>query len=557
LIITFQLFCSSPVRAVQEFSTDYQSIYTISGDGTTNVIHTITINNNLANIFPKEYTLSVGTTNLTNILAIDANNISLPVTSTINTNQNNIHVSLNNPNIGYNQKNTIKISYSTTEVVIHNGQVWEINIPRLKQGGEMANVERIVQFPETLGSPTASYPSPDETKTDQGQTQVTYRGNRQEAISLLFGKGQWYQVDLDYELTPPLSKNSLTEISLPPDTPYQQVILASINPAPSIVVADVDGNWLARYPYNENFTTQVHAQLFVQVSPIPLFPDPSSVDLPEYLTGNQYWNIDNSLVKDTAARLKTSKNIYDYLVSTFIYNSSRITPGADRLGASSAIESPSQALCTEFTDTFVALSRSSRIPSREINGYALSNNTKLRPLDLETDVLHAWPEYYNATTKVWTQVDPTWGNTTGGLDYFNKLDYNHIAFVRRGLEPTYPYPAGVYKKSVNQKTIKVKIADAVTPSTKNYTVTQEQNTYRIRNTGNSALIKQAIKLPDGSDYTVTYLPPYGEQTTQSTLGAKSTNTLNLIIIIATIASLGLIIAITAYLTKRHKRKNIN
>jgi hypothetical protein len=42
-------------------------------------------------------------------------------------------------------------------------------------------------------------------------------------------------------------------------------------------------------------------------------------------------------------------------------------------------------------------------------------------------------------------VDPTWGNTTGGTDYFSVFDFDHIAFVRKGRNSEYPVPAGGYK----------------------------------------------------------------------------------------------------------------
>lgn len=42
-------------------------------------------------------------------------------------------------------------------------------------------------------------------------------------------------------------------------------------------------------------------------------------------------------------------------------------------------------------------------------------------------------------------VDPTWENTTGGVDYFNKLDLNHFVFAIKGSSSSNPPPAGSYK----------------------------------------------------------------------------------------------------------------
>src|SRR6185437_9644428 len=38
-----------------------------------------------------------------------------------------------------------------------------------------------------------------------------------------------------------------------------------------------------------------------------------------------------------------------------------------------------------------------------------------------------------------------WGSITGGVDYFNMLDYDHFAFVIKGENSSSPIPAGGYK----------------------------------------------------------------------------------------------------------------
>jgi len=45
-----------------------------------------------------------------------------------------------------------------------------------------------------------------------------------------------------------------------------------------------------------------------------------------------------------------------------------------------------------------------------------TDDIRLRPLDLVTDMLHAWPEYYDEEKEIWTPVDPHLGkNNSGGL----------------------------------------------------------------------------------------------------------------------------------------------
>jgi len=123
---------------------------------------------------------------------------------------------------------------------------------------------------------------------------------------------------------------------------------------------------------------------------------------------------------------------------------------------------PDLATCQEFTDVFVAMSRANNIPSRRITGYALTNDETLRPLSLGDDILHAWPEYFSQEKQAWIPTDPTWGDTTGGVDYFNQFDLNHIVFAINGESSTLPHPAGAYKlEGIDGKTIEVNVASEV------------------------------------------------------------------------------------------------
>ncbi|KKR71588.1 MAG: hypothetical protein UU15_C0047G0004 [Candidatus Levybacteria bacterium GW2011_GWC2_40_7] len=55
-------------------------------------------------------------------------------------------------------------------------------------------------------------------------------------------------------------------------------------------------------------------------------------------------------------------------------------------------------------------------------------------------------------------VDPTWGNTTNGVDYFKTLDFDHFAFVIRGIDSQYPIPAGGYKFAGNESVKNVEVS---------------------------------------------------------------------------------------------------
>ena len=182
----------------------------------------------------------------------------------------------------------------------------------------------------------------------------------------------------------------------------------------------------------------------------------------------------------------------------------------------------------EFTDLFVALARAAGIPARAVNGYAYTANSSLRPLSLKQDVLHAWPEYYDRQKQLWIPIDPTWGNTTGGVDFFNSTDLNHFTFTLLGLDSEYPIPAGAYK--INDqvgKDIFVDFGEAVTPiqsSSLSFTLQESsiagvnlKGQITLSNTGNIALYNQTVNLTSekiklaNDSWQIPVLPPYSQK----------------------------------------------
>jgi transglutaminase-like putative cysteine protease len=56
-------------------------------------------------------------------------------------------------------------------------------------------------------------------------------------------------------------------------------------------------------------------------------------------------------------------------------------------------------VCLEFTDLFIAIARAAGIPAREIDGFGYTQNAINRPISIDEDILHAWPEYYDTAKK--------------------------------------------------------------------------------------------------------------------------------------------------------------
>lgn len=498
LTLSLFLFCLkgyvSPIYASAEFTTSFVSTYTIGDTSNTHVVHDIQIKNNLAHIYTTKYTLAVGSDRVT---SIETRVSGSKVTSSINQNgaATSITIEIPSPVIGKDQVTKIEISYDSPDIATQLGDTLTINIPRMSKANEAESFTRIVKVPQSAAVLSSVSPKGHGEQIEDGQTIYTFIGHGNESITMLFGESVSYKLNLTYEITNPTVSTKETEIALPPDTPYQKILLDQLDPAPSAIRLDKDGNWLATYTLKSQEKKTIHAVLYATVSAIPKYLDPSGHGK-ELLESKEYWDTKSQLTSDLGKQLKTPRNIYDYLVDNFSYNYSRVKDGATRLGSTQGLENPLNALCTEFTDAFVALARNQGILAREVDGYAYSDNVKLRPLSIDTDILHSWPEYYDPSSFTWISIDPTWGNTTGGVNYFDKLDFNHIVFVRHGQESSYPLPAGAYKKDSSAKQILVEVS---TPPPSVETTQRLGDT--LKNIGNVAI----------NDPEYGYLPPYGSQ----------------------------------------------
>ncbi|OGE35344.1 hypothetical protein A3E45_03365 [Candidatus Daviesbacteria bacterium RIFCSPHIGHO2_12_FULL_43_11] len=456
----FIIHNSSPIYALATFSTDYVVTYDISEQGQTHVTFDIAQKNNLSTVYATSFSLSLSQTNLKNILVKDASG---PLSPQISQTENvtNINFDFNNKVVGRDRINQFSIQFDSTDIASKQGSIWEINIPKLESNENTNSQQIILKVPGTFGEP--AYIDPKPSRVDGGKYLFTSATLSNKSISAVFGTTQYFKLRLTYNLNNPLGKNLSTQIAFPPDTAYQTVYLKDISPRPKNIAVDPDGNWLASYVISPNTDLQVTAELYIKLSFNPKSSPPPNRDL--YTRATKLWDYEDPDVAAKASGLTTPKSVYDFVTSNLSYSYDRIrgTSTPNRLGAVWALTHSQDAICTEFTDLFIAIARKNNILARENQGFAMSTNDKLKPLSLGKDVLHAWPEFYHQEKQTWIQVDPTWGNTTGGIDYFNKLDMNHLVFVIHGVDSTQPFPAGSYKTTGGgSKDVFVQVTDPVT-----------------------------------------------------------------------------------------------
>lgn len=528
LILFLFFFFSANHAYAANFTTDYNVSYTINSDAKTHVNFNVTLTNTSEQYYASSYDIHVGFPTIVNVSASDPDGPITPnVTKT--TKGENIELNFNKKVVGLGNKLNFNLAFDTGDVAQSTGNVWEINIPGLSNQSDFSSFNVSVSYPSFLGKPGSIKP-------DNSNMIERVSGNRinfsksdlgTSGISIAFGSYQIYSFNLTYHLENTNLFPVRTEIALPPQTNYQDIEISAVEPKPLNVVKDADGNWLAQYRLSPSQKINVIATGKSRAYLNPRVEKVDSKTLSNYLQSQKYWDVDNPKIKSLATQLKTASAIYEYVVDNLSYDFSRVTSNKGRSGALGVLQDPSSAVCLEFTDLYVALARSAGIPAREMDGFANTKNTSERPLSLVKDVLHAWPEYYDSSKQKWIMVDPTWGNTTNGIDYFNTLDFDHFAFVIKGVDSTYPVPAGGYKTAsdLSSRDVEVTVSQNFTSSpslklevqlpAKSFPGLPILGKTIIKNTGTSISEKGTLKIdsvylsPLQKNISVDGIPPYG------------------------------------------------
>ena len=458
--------------AADEFATSYDVVYDISEDGVTTVTEKITLRNLTSEYYAEQFKLTIGATQISDIKAFDGGGV-MEVKSEQKDISTTIDAKFNQQVAGINKTLPWTLQFKSKDFAEKLGKVWEVRAPRISSTTNLESYNLTISVPQTFGDPTLITPNPKSQSLSSGRLFLTFDAIQLKSagVSASFGLNQLFDFDLSYNLENNNIFPILTNIALPPDTSYQDVIYQRIEPKPINVTLDPDGNYLAWYRLNRgqkrNIKVIGSAKLYTK----------SKVKNPvleeslrkKYTQSLKYWEKDNPLIGNKLTEIlgenppvdpaEKVKLIYRFVVDNLKYDPSRLKDNIERLGAVTALNNSASAVCMEFTDLFISLARAAGIPARELDGYAYTANLSLRPLSLTKDVLHAWPEYWDES-RGWIMVDPTWENTTGGVDYFSKLDLNHFVFVIKGSSSSQPLPAGSYKYiGRDSRDVKVTLAE--------------------------------------------------------------------------------------------------
>jgi len=508
-LLSFFIFSLNPVKAADEFKTNQKINYQIDNQGNAIVSQEIELINNFSEIYPTTYQLTLSTPELKNITGTDSQGSIIQKVDRQNE-TNTIYLKFNKSNLGKDQITKFNLNYTIPNLAVKKGSIWEIPIPEDQKVNSTDTNEITIIIPSDFGNLSFSSSNPQSVIPLNNQTQIYFKNTNQK-IFLIFGNYQLFDFHFKYFLENTTNQSQILEIAIPPETDNQKLVYKDISPPPFNIKVDPDGNWLAQYKLSSNQEIEIDVSGQAKIIPNNI---KASIENSNYLKEQNYWPINDPSIIKIVDSLKTIKDIYNYTVNTLNYDYTAIN-ASNRKGALQTLLSPNSSICTDFTDLFITLARAKGIPAREVQGFAYTNNSKIKPINTNADILHAWPQYYDQNKQSWISVDPTWEKTTSGIDYFNDLDPNHFAFVFHGLNSEKPLPPGAYKNKHNIKTVEVEFASQeLKPKYENIKITPIKNkiyqpiVVKIYNQNNNSLsnLKVSISNLDWQQE-ITSLPP--------------------------------------------------
>lgn len=465
----------SLARATQdEFATDLETVYTIDDQGRTQVEHHFTLTNLSPDLYISKYAYQTSLTSL-EAITIKSENQSLAPQVVVTPEKTTISFSFPDALVGEGKARHFTIAYRSAVFSAQTGEVLEVTLPALTSQADYRSHHLELRVARRFGAPYRLQPQPSQTSQTKTENRYRFENYSGVAITATYGERQSYRLQASYYLHNPLQKRAYTELALPPETARQVIHYQTLHPRPETMRIDADGNWLAGY-YLDPLTTllvQAEAIITLSLNPDPTFPEPPP--LPSHLAPQPYWELPKEQLRHLAGLNPSAYSLYQTTLNTLQYSTRPLSADRLRYGALGALQQPNDAVCQEFTDLFIALARGHQIPARRATGYAFTNQPQLRPLNLQGDILHTWPEYFDAERQRWQPIDPTWESTTGGVDYFHYFDLNHLTFAYNGEESSQPVPAGGYPppETKQAKTLTVTLTEEPALSKPHFSLTVE------------------------------------------------------------------------------------
>ncbi len=532
LIFILYLFLPSPSLAANEFSASYDVTYDVGEDGVTTVVEDVRLKNLTDRFYASTFNLTIGASQIYDVYAEDSQG-ALETSVSQQGSQTNIKVNFSQQIAGVGKEYPWTLVFKSKDFAQKQGKVWQVAIPKISDNTDLANYSLSVAVPVSFGDPASIHPDPVSFRENGGKIFYQYQKNQLMSSGILasFGTTQTFKYQIGYYLKNSSLLPKIIPVALPPETNYQDVVITNITPKPENVTLDEDGNQLAwfKIPPRQDLNVSASGLSKIYVSPKVLDHKLSDEEFELYTKVADYWEVDNPALASKVKELLAGKDnltsrekaalINQYVVETLKYNSQKLTDNQQRLGAYTALNNPENALCGEFTDLFITLARIANIPARELIGSAYSSNTQLRPLSFRKGLLHCWAQFYDKDSG-WVMIDPTWQQTSGGVDYFNKFDLSHLVIAIRGASSTDPLTPGEVKVDFSDELFSKSpnLEVSITSPDEIYGIIPSKIIVNVENKGNATspstslnITSAKLQINQPTNVKIAAMPPFSQQ----------------------------------------------
>lgn len=356
-----------------------------------------------------------------------------------------------------------------------------------------------------------------------GNVKITTEIPNTDFVKIAFGEQITYSFDINKTLSNSSDTTIYSEVTLPINNSYQNIVISSINPLPDKAYKDIDGNYILQYSIVSQSAIDIKISGFIYMN------KQDSNDSKEYIIEqNPLWKISNtSLIRhinryvntyglnisDTFSDINELKpeereifyeSIYHYVLEYLQPNVNSVgsLSGAERIGSEDILVKQGMSSNEEYADSIIALYRYYKIPARFVIGY-LSN---ISNYDSE-GIYHYWAEFYDQDKKDWVIVEPFFEDYSK-TPLWSKEMKDHIALIYRYSNPFNPKlsffsPQDFTLKLVEQAPVytnKAKIDLVLSPF--NISDPYLSGVINIKNNGNTILDSFTFKKskPEISEY---------------------------------------------------------
>jgi hypothetical protein len=325
---------------------------------------------------------------------------------------------------------SFSLSYKS-QLLSQYGATSAVQIPAMDTNLDITSQTTTLSADLDLGFATVRSRQPSKTGIGVGQQILTFtsKGAEDESLLVVFGEQTFVTAKFSTELNNPSWWWEEVGLTLPPDTNQQRVIIESIQPTPSKVRLDKDGNIVVFFNMGPLGSRQVEVTAHLSIdNPSYELSSARPVSETEALLSERYtqttdaWqplNLDIETTED-ATSADIAKAVFDGVVAQ----------AKEQMVNQESFDLSLRTSALKMSDWLAGELRNRGIPARLVLGVSMSNGRVLG----ENANSHAWVEA-NLAGVGWVTLDPYFGVYSG---LYGSADPLRIAMGLWGLEDDRP-----------------------------------------------------------------------------------------------------------------------